>query len=138
MQNTTGNTHFGSGDTTNRATPAAALTTNQVLPVGAYSSSAAPTSSGCISDISSDSIHGCEHDYAAAMKNYGVIYEEYQSYLMPTNQLIAHDYNLGAQPVPAFSHLGCLNQDLLESTVLTDDVSDDEIENCGYLGWLHH
>lgn len=93
---------------------------------------------GCISDISSDSIHGCEHDYAAAMKTYGGIYERYQSYLMPRDQLLPHDYDLVAKVAPTSSHLGCLDQELLESTVPSDDVSDDEIETCGYLGWLHH
>lgn len=134
MQDVTGNTPHA----TLRAVPASILTTQPMQPVRADQSSAALNAGGCISDISSDSIHGCEHDYAAAMKSFGVVYEQYQSYLMPRNQLMPHDYDVAANPVPAFSHLGCLNAELLESTVHSDDISDDDIEDCGYLGWLHH
>ena len=134
MQDVTGNTLHA----TLRAVPASILTTQPMPPVRAEQSSAALNAGGCISDISSDCIHGCEHDYAAAMKSFGVVYEQYQSYLMPRNQLMPHDYDVAANPVPAFSHLGCLNEELLESTVHSDDISDDDIEDCGYLGWLHH
>lgn len=98
----------------------------------------APAGNGCISEISSDAIHGSEHDYNAAMKSYAVEYEKYQSYLMPAAQLLTHDYDMAAKPVPDFSHLGCLNADLLDTTVLEDDISDDDIENCGYMAWVHH
>lgn len=135
MHNASGNGHLHSAEAGTRS---AQPNLQALHPVGAYQNSAAPVSGGCISEISSDSIHGCEHDYAAAMKTYGVIYEKYQAYLLPNNQLMPHDYDLAAAPVPAFNHLGCLNEDLLESTVHSDDVSDDEIEGCGYLGWLHH
>lgn len=84
---------------------------------GAADGTSAPVSSGCISDISCDAIHGCEPGYAVAMKNFGDIYEQYQSYLMPRNQLLPHDYDLAARPVPAFSHLGCLNEELLAGVV---------------------
>jgi hypothetical protein len=125
-------------DTTARTASSNIGSVQKTLPVSAYQSGSAPNSGGCISEVSSDAIHGCEHDYAAAMKTYGVIYEEYQSYLLPDNQLLPHDYDLAAAPVPAFNHLGCLNEELLGSTVHSDDVSDDEIEVCGYMGWLHH
>lgn len=107
---------------------------------GATAGRFAPTfiSSGCISDISSDAIHGPAHDYAAAMKTYGVVYEEYQSYLMPSAQLLAHDYDMATKAIPDVSHIGCLNADLLDSTLVEDDVSDDDIENCGYMAWVHH
>lgn len=108
------------------------------LPVSASPIGSAPNACGCISDISSDAIHGREQDYTAAMKNYGVIYEQYQAYLLPDNQLQPHNYDLAAAQVPAFNHLGCLNEDLLESTAPSDVVSDDDIESCGYLGWLYH
>jgi hypothetical protein len=106
---------------------------------GAAQMLSAPSSfSGCISEISSSMIQSCRHDYATAMKSYGVVYEEYQSYLMPAEQTLPHDYDMAAKPVPAFSHLGCLNGDLLESTMQTDDISDDDIEGYGYMGWIHH
>ena len=106
---------------------------------GAMQESIAPTShSGCVSEISSDTIRGRKHDYTAAMKNYGVVYEEYQSYLMPMEQTLPHDYDAAARPVPAFGHLGCLNADLFDSTVQADEVSDDDIESCGYIAWVRH
>lgn len=99
----------------------------------------APTSfNGCISEVSSDTIRSCARDYASAMKSYGVIYEEYQSYLMPAAQTLVHDYDMAAQPVPDFGHLGCLNADLLDFTMPADAVSDDDIESCGYMAWVHH
>jgi hypothetical protein len=120
-------------------TPSAGFAAAQLTrPVSAPQSNSAPNSGGCISDISSDAIHGCDHDYTAAMKNYGVIYEQYQAYLLPDNQLQPHNYDLAAAQVPAFNHLGCLNEELLEATVHSDVISDDDIENCGYLGWLYH
>lgn len=120
-------------------TPAAGFAAAQLtLPASAYAIGGAPISGGCISDISSDAIHGCARDYTAAMKNYGDTYEQYQAYLLPDNQLQPHNYDLAAAQVPAFNHLGCLNEDLLESTAPSDIVSDDDIESCGYLGWLYH
>ena len=94
---------------------------------------------GCVSEISSDAVQGHRDDaYTAAMKNYGVVYEEYQAYLMPTGQVLPHDYDMAAKPVPDFSHIGCLNADLLDSVLHDDAVSDDDIENCGYMAWVHH
>jgi hypothetical protein len=121
-----------------RPSAAGLIAAQLTRPVSAYQSDSAPNAGGCISEISSDAIHGCDHDYTAAMKNYGDIYGQYQAYLLPDNQLPAHDYDLAAAQVPAFSHLGCLNEELLEATVPSDIVSDDDIESCGYLGWLYH
>lgn len=111
---------------------------NPPLPGAAHTLFAPTSANGCISEISSDAIHGSEHDYNAAMKSYAVVYEKYQAYLMPAEQLLQHDYDIAAKPVPDFSHLGCLNADLLDSTVVGDDISDDDIENCGYMAWVHH
>ncbi len=110
-----------------------------VLSNGAPASTLAPSiTGGCISELSSDSIHGVEHEYTSAMKNYGTIYEQYQSYLMPRNELLPHDYELSIKLAALSNSLGCLNEELLASTLHQDDVSDDDIENCGYMGWLHH
>ncbi|MFT3928770.1 MAG: hypothetical protein QM709_00620 [Spongiibacteraceae bacterium] len=117
---------------------ARALDADSPLPGAGYALFAPNSANGCISEVSCDAIHSSEHDYNTAMKSYAVVYENYQSYLMPTEQLVEHDYDMAAKPVPDFSHLGCLNADLLDSTVLTDDVSDDDIENCGYMAWVRH
>lgn len=109
------------------------------LPNGASTSALAPSvTSGCISELSSDAIHGVEHDYASAMKNYGVVYEEYQSYLMPRSELLPHDYDLSVKLAALASPLGCLNEELVATTLHEDDINDDDIEGCGYMGWLHH
>lgn len=97
---------------------------------------AAPESlTGCVSEISSCAGH--EHSYADALKDYAAVYEAYQSYLTPGDAVV-HDYDQLAAVAAEEHHLGCLNDDLLASTLIPDDVSDEEIESCGYLGWLHH
>lgn len=109
------------------------------LPKSALIDRIAPTStSGCISELSSDSIHAVERGYASAMKNYAVLYEQFQSYLMPRNALLPHDYELSVKLAALANPLGCLNEELVASTLHEDDISDDDIEGCGYMGWLHH
>lgn len=93
---------------------------------------------GCISEISSDAIRGRAQDYAAAMKSYGVTYEAYHAYLLPAEQTPLHDYDMAAQPVPDFSRLGCLNADFFDAVARDGAVSDDDIESCGYMAWVHH
>jgi|KBSSwiStaDraftv2_1062776.scaffolds.fasta_scaffold22614_7 hypothetical protein len=111
---------------------------------GALMAALAPTTTngcvvnGCISELSSDAIHGVAHDYASAMKNYAVVYEQYQAYLMPRSELLPHDYELSVKLAVLTNPLGCLNEELFASTLSEDDVSDDDIEDCGYMGWLHH
>lgn len=120
-------------------TRANAATNLSSLRNGATQALIAPTfCNGCISEVSSDALRGSRHDYTTAMKSYAVVYEEYQSYLMPVDQVLPHDYDLAAQPVPEFSHFGCLHADLLDSTVQADAFSDEDIENCGYMAWVHH
>lgn len=94
--------------------------------------------SGCVSELSSDAIHGYPHEYAVAMKNYAAIYEGFQAYLEPENVLADHDYDLSTRPVEEHEHLGCLDQEFMEWTADIDSVSDEDIELCGYLGWLRH
>lgn len=106
---------------------------------GAAQTPLAPTSSnGCISEISSAAIRSREHDYTDAMKNYGAVYEAYQAYLMPAEHTPAHDYDIAAKPVSHFNQLGCLNADLFDAALQEDAVSDDDIENCGYMAWVRH
>lgn len=91
---------------------------------------------GCVSDISSDAAPACFH--AEAFKRYAQVYQAYQAYLMPADALAAHDYELGSRPASPDRRLGCLGEDLVSDTVPRDDISDEDIERCGYLGWLHH
>lgn len=99
---------------------------------------AAVACNGCISELSSDEIHGYSHDYAVAMKNYATIYENFQAYLEPADILAAHDYDLSTRPVEEHEHLGCLDQEFMECATNADSISDEDIERCGYLGWLRH
>lgn len=111
---------------------------------GTAARDAAPTAgsvllaSGCVSELSSDAIHGYPHDYAVAMKNYAAIYENFQAYLEPANILATHDYDLSTRPVEEHEHLGCLDQEFMECATNTESISDEDIERCGYLGWLRH
>lgn len=93
---------------------------------------------GCVSELSSDAIHGYPHDYAVAMKNYAAIYENFQAYLEPANILATHDYDLSLRAVEEHEHLGCLDQEFMECATNNDSISDEDIEGCGYLGWLRH
>ncbi len=99
--------------------------------------SIAPTSfNGCVSELSLDTGNGCRQDYTAAIKNYAVVYEEYQSYLVPME--LPHDYDLATRPFFNFGQLGCLDVDLFASAAHADQVSDDDIESCGYMAWVSH
>ena len=92
---------------------------------------------GCVSSISSCA--AIDHGYTDALKNYAEVYEKFQAYLSPLDTLSEHDYDrVIAMSVPQNSHLGCLNDDMVEFISIADTVSDDDIESCGYLGWLNH
>jgi hypothetical protein len=107
------------------------------LPKGSRGGARAPKSfTGCVSEISSCAAHG--HAYADALRDYAAVYEAYQSYLTPKDILSQHDYDSAIRSVDDGRHLGCLNDELLDFALPTDAVSDEEIESCGYLGWLHH
>lgn len=115
-----------------------ALSNGTSAPGAAPTAGSAALASGCLSELSSDAIHGYPHDYAVAMKNYATIYENFQAYLEPANILATHDYDLSTRPVEEHEHLGCLDQEFMECAVNADSISDEDIERCGYLGWLRH
>ncbi len=88
---------------------------------------------GCISKLSVVERH--EHAYFDALKDYAVHYAEAQAYLADAESPIVHDYaaidNCVSEP-----DRGLLDDDgELVRFVL---ISDDDIDNCGYLGWLRH
>lgn len=105
---------------------------------GAPNAGNATACNGCISELSSYDIHAYSHDYAVAMKSYATIYESFQAYLEPKNILASHDYDLSTRAVEEHEHLGCLDQEFMECAVNADSISDEDIERCGYLGWLRH
>lgn len=99
---------------------------------------AAPKSlTGCVSALSSCA--AVDRAYTDALKNYGEIYEQFQAYLSPRDTLTAHNYDQAISMItPENSHFGCLNDDMVELIAINDNITEDEIESCGYLGWLHH
>lgn len=109
----------------------------QLLPESAWSEMSAPRSvTGCVSEISSRGDGVSFHP--EAFKRYAEVYGAYQAYLMPLDPLAAHDYELGLRTAPSSHRLGCLDEDFVDDTVLRAPVADEDIEQCGYLGWLHH
>lgn len=93
--------------------------------------------SGCLSALSS--YEPLDHAYTDALKNYGEVYEQFQAYLEPLDTLSAHDYDQAiAMSMPEHAHLGCLNDDMVEFVASSAQISDEEIENCGYMGWLQN
>jgi hypothetical protein len=109
----------------------------EALRKGTRGARRAPKSfTGCVSEISS--FAAPEHSYADALKDYAQVYEAYQAYLTPADTVVQHDYDSVGVATAAGHQLGCLNEELVECTVPVDDVSDEEIESCGYLGWVHH
>jgi hypothetical protein len=108
-----------------------------MLDEGAADDFAAPKSfTGCVSALSSCA--ALDHAYTDALKNYGEIYEQFQAYLSPLDTLTERDYDrVIAMSVPENAHFGCLNDDMVELILAAADITDDEIESCGYLGWLH-
>jgi hypothetical protein len=91
---------------------------------------------GCVSEISS--CGGAGHDYAAALKNYGAVYEAYQSYLSPDATMPPHDYGRAALEADELVHDASSDDEMAQLALPIEEFSDDEIESCGYLGWLHH
>ncbi len=123
---------------TRMVSEASALSNGTPALDGAPTAGSMAACNGCISELSSNEIHGYSHDYAVAMKNYATIYESFQAYLEPKNILASHDYDLSTRPVEEHEHLGCLDQEFMECATNADSISDEDIEGCGYLGWLRH
>jgi hypothetical protein len=88
---------------------------------------------GCLSDLSSCELH--EHAYFEALRDYAEVYAATQAYLGPDDPVSGHDYALDVAETEEHSRLGLLGD---EGMPKPDEFSDDEIDRCGYLGWLHH
>lgn len=118
---------------------AALLAAEALLADEAFADAAAPKPfTGCVSALSTCAPP--DPAYTDALKNYGEVYEQFQAYLSPLDALSEHDYDRAiALSMPERAHIGCLDGDMIELITGGDSaVSDDEIEHCGYLGWLHH
>lgn len=87
---------------------------------------------GCVSELSS--CDGASHDYAAALKNYGAVYQAYQAYLSPDESMLRHGYGRAALEADELAP-GASSEEM-QLALPGGEFSDDEVESCGYLGWL--
>lgn len=75
------------------------------------------------------------HAYFHALKDYAVHYAEAQSYLSIDHSQIACDYG-SIDKSPNEPDHGLLGDD--GEPVRFTQVSDEDIDKCGYMGWLRH
>lgn len=71
--------------------------------------------------------------YQGALKEYGALCTAAE---WPADAPAPHDYEALARPAPPGQGCGCLTAELAEADALTAAIDDDDIEFCGYLGWL--
>jgi len=90
-----------------------------------------PRPAGCWSELSSCAVQ--DQVYLEALKSYAQVYAAYQDYLTPEDPVGRHDYSLGVSATEEHVQLGLLSKAAHPAT-----VTDDEIDGCGYLGWLRH
>jgi hypothetical protein len=88
---------------------------------------------GCVSKLSV--VAQCEPAYFDALKDYAVHYAQAQAYLADDKWQIAHDYSLMDGSISEPDH-GLLGDD--GEPVKLARISDDDIDYCGYMGWLRH
>lgn len=88
---------------------------------------------GCISGVSVVRPH--RHAYFHALKDYAVHYADAQAYLAVDHSLVACDYGSIDKASHELDH-GLLGDD--GEPVRYTQVSDEDIDKCGYMGWLRH
>lgn len=88
---------------------------------------------GCVSKLSI--VEPREHAYFDALKDYAFRYAAAQAYLADTQSQIAHDYT-SIGDAPSEPDHGLLDDD--GEPAMFAQISDDDIDNCGYMGWLRH
>jgi hypothetical protein len=89
---------------------------------------------GCVSELSCCLQNNTQYD--EALKAYAKVYSDYQKYLHVDDQL-----RLPTSPVAITEEhilLGLIGDDIEQSIRRYVHFSDEEIEQCGYLGWLQH
>ena len=94
---------------------------------------------GCATKLSMLKQH--EHAYFDALKDYAVHYAKAQAYLADDEWQIAHDYTLIENTMVMDSSLsepyhGLLGDD--GEPAMFAQISDDDIDHCGYMCWLRH
>lgn len=93
---------------------------------------------GCISQLSIIEQH--EHAYFDALKDYALHYAQAQDYLAADQPPRAYSLMQDAAMRDS-DFIGDLDHALLDDTgepLAAAQISDDDIDNCGYMGWLKH
>jgi hypothetical protein len=88
---------------------------------------------GCISQVSAPEPQ--EQSYFDALDDYFIRHQQAQDYLVNEERQTARDY-MSAGDSPREPDHGLLGDD--GEPVKFAQISDDDIDNCGYLGWLRH
>jgi len=87
----------------------------------------ARSASGCLSELSIPIM--LDEEYFAALKAFSATYSDYQAYLL---QAVPHVIEEGTDiGIDDYA----LHDPIANSSA---SISDDEIESCGYLGWLRY
>lgn len=101
----------------------------QVLPQRGKKARRPSRASGCLSELSIPIV--LDEGYFDAVKAFSEIDSDFQSYLSQAEPHLidcAVDVGVDNYDVHDFSEAGSSSA----------DISDDEVEYCGYLGWLRH
>lgn len=94
---------------------------------------------GCISKLSV--VEQCGHAYFDALKDYAAHYAAAQAYLAADATQIAHDHTLIENDILIDSSLSEPDHGLLGDDgepAISAQISDEDIDSCGYMGWLRH
>jgi hypothetical protein len=128
------------------STPAGVIVSNSAIaagftpsarPVEARSGKAPKILTGCVSDISSCAQP--DHNYLDALKSYAEVYAAMQDYLAPVDPVTEHNYALNVPETEEHNLLGMIEMVVGdEDQPHQVDFTDEEIDSCGYLGWLRH
>jgi hypothetical protein len=87
---------------------------------------------GCVSAIS---MCRCQSSgYRDALENFGAICSSSSDWL---GAAIPHDYDASTATASAGGVCGCLTAELIGTSAPPQALTEEDIEACGYLGWLH-
>lgn len=100
--------------------------------LAAATASAPERLTGCVSDISS--CGAASHSYTHALRDYAMVYGAFQAYLEPAADAAPGRH--GRAALEAEEPGGELPANLPPAPPAL--FSEEEIEDCGYLGWLQH
>lgn len=86
---------------------------------------------GCVSELSCGDGQAALH--GAALRDYAAVYGAFQAYLTPRHDCVAY----GEQALLVLAEGGAFATESELPPVLPS-ASDEDVESCGYFGWLCH